>query len=329
MKVIERLEEANEAPPSAVTIGKFAGVHLGHQAVLRQLCDLADAEGLTSVVVTFDRHPAHVVAPDRVPEPLTSNADRVNIFERAGVDLTLMIPFDSESAKESASDFVRRVLVEGLNAKVVLVGNDFRFGAHGAGNVALLRELGEQYGFRVAIINEVLSEQGQRISSSAVRRALKIGNIPLAAVLLGRYPEVTGLVVHGHQRGRDLGFPTANLGAGRDPVSGERVELTGFVPGAGVYAGWLKFQFDGDWVTRAAAISVGTNPTFDGNQITVEAYVIGEQDLDLYDQQVRVLFGLKLREMLAFDSLDELVTTMGNDVRRAAQFCAEHPLADA
>jgi len=288
---------------SAVTIGKFDGVHIGHLAIIRQLKALADARGAASVVVTFDRHPAALFAPESAPEDITGLEHRLELLQAEGVDATLVLPFTSELAALSAHDFIEQVLVSSLHAQVVLVGHDFRFGANAAGDVDLLRELGAEFGFEVVIIDDVQDAHGNRASSSAIRTLMADGDVAATADLLGRLPSVHGIVVHGAARGRELGFPTANLSQ----------DATGLVPSDGVYAGWLTV----DGTRYPSAISVGTNPTFEGQlHRTVEAYVIDE-DFDLYDKHVVVEFAERLRGMVSYSGIEPLIAQMHADVDQA------------
>lgn len=295
--------------PSAVTVGKFDGVHLGHRAVIGRLLSVAGREGLSSVVVTFDRNPMSVVAPERCPDDLVSLEQKLELLEQTGIDAVLVLTFDLALSRVPAEEFVERYLVSKLHAKTLLVGSDFRYGAKGAGDVALLRELGARDGFGVQLIDDVRPDGHDRVSSTWVRSLLAEGDVAYAGVLLGHPPTVRGVVVHGAQRGRQLGFPTANLSP----------QCEGLIPADGVYAGWL---IDGG-VRHPAAISVGNNPTFEGvPQRQVEAYVIGE-DIDLYDHVVDVEFAQRIRGMVAFDGIDPLIAQMTADVEQASEILAE------
>ena len=295
--------------PSAVTIGKFDGVHQGHRAVIGRLRDIAEAEGLKAAVVTFDRNPLALLAPDNCPDPLVSVRQKLELLATTGIDATLMLPFDRALASVPATEFVERVLVDTLAAKAVLVGRDFRYGARGAGDVALLTDLGATFGFTVEVIDDVTPEDGRRVSSTWVRELLAEGDVRHATELLGHTPTVSGIVVHGAARGRELGFPTANL----------TPESEGLIPADGVYAGWLT-----DAGTRyPAAISVGDNPTFEGvAKKQVEAYVL-DRELDLYDHVVDIEFVERIRGMVAFTNIPDLVETMRGDVERAREILAD------
>jgi riboflavin kinase/FMN adenylyltransferase len=310
MQVFRSIDDIPEDfGPSAVTVGKFDGVHIGHRAVIGRLLAVAHRERLSSVVVTFDRNPLSVVAPERCPEDLVSVEQKLELLEETGIDAVLMLTFDRELSRVPAEEFVERYLVSKLHAKTLLVGSDFRYGARGAGDVALLRELGARDGFQVQLIDDVRPDGHDRVSSTWIRSLLAEGDVAYAGVLLGHPPTVRGVVVHGAQRGRQLGFPTANLSPQRE----------GLIPADGVYAGWL---IDGG-VRHPAAISVGNNPTFEGvPQRQVEAYVIGE-DLDLYDHVVDVEFAERIRGMVAFGGIDALIEQMTSDVDTASRMLAD------
>ncbi|MGV9769475.1 bifunctional riboflavin kinase/FAD synthetase [Microbacterium sp. NPDC003461] len=296
---------------SIVAIGKFDGVHAGHRAIIERMM-LASAGGaLRTVAVTFDRNPLALLAPERCPRPLVGNRQKIELLSRTGLDAALLLRFDEALAAEGAADFVRRVLVSALRARRVLVGRDFRFGRGGAGDVALLERLGAEHGFEVDVVDDIASAgDGRRVSSTWIRELLAEGDVSAAAKLLGRLPAVSGEVVRGLQRGRELGFPTANLSA----------EAEGFVPADGVYAGWLIVRApEGELATTRypAAISVGANPTFgDVDAPQVEAYVLDESGLDLYGLRVDVLFQERLRGMVAFEGVEALIAQMNDDVAR-------------
>jgi len=293
--------------PSAVTIGKFDGVHVGHRAVIAHLERAAREHGLVSTVVTFDRHPLDVIDPDKVPPALTSIAQRRELLDDVGVDATLLLRFDHELQSKAPEAFVSEILVDTLHAQLVFVGSDFRFGAKGAGDVALLRELGEQHGFTVELIDDVdlvddVRPDGERrVSSTWIRELLGDGRVAEAARLLGREHAVRSVVVHGNERGRAMGYPTANL----DPAS------EGFVPADGVYA--ARVLHDG--TVYPAAVSVGNNPTFEGVPAKqIEAHLL-DVDIDLYGDTISVLFVSYVRGMVKFDSMDELAEQMRQDDR--------------
>ena len=295
--------------PSAVAIGKFDGVHAGHRAVIARLNQMAAATGSRSVAVTFDRNPLAVLRPDRCPENVVTVERKLELLGELGIDATLVLTFDEEMAARSAHDFVADILVGALQVSTVLVGEDFRFGNKGAGTPELLRELGPGLGFSVEVVDDVyLPGSDRRVSSSWIRELLMAGDVAVAARALGRHPDVRGTVVHGLKRGRELGFPTANLSTIVDA----------FVPADGVYAGWLVDHDTG--IRHPSAISVGTNPTFDDVLVRqVEAHVLGETGLDLYGHDVTVEFVERLRGMVAFEGIDALMVQMAADVADAAR----------
>lgn len=308
MQVFSNLNDVQLSSGTAVTIGKFDGVHVGHSEILRQLREVATTRHLIPTVVTFDRQPAAVVHPESVPHDLTGLTHRLELLAQAGVEATVVLPFSPELAALSPEDFVQTVLVKALHAQAILVGKDFRFGAQAAGDAELLAKLGEKNGFDVHIIEDVAPINGVRASSSRIRALLAEGNVSEVATLLGRYPCVTGEVVHGAKRGRELGFPTANLSQ----------DSEGIIPADGVYAGWL---IDGE-IRYPAAISVGTNPTFEGvNLRAVEAFVLDET-LDLYGHIVTVEFVGHIRGMVAFAGIEPLIEQMHDDVATTRRILA-------
>lgn len=316
MRIFRSLAEIEPPLPqytgTAVTIGKFDGVHIGHQAILNKLTQIANDRNLRTAVITFTENPLSVLRPEICPEPLSSPAQRLAWLEAEGVHATVMIPFDRAFSGLSAHDFVRDVLVGGLRAGYVIVGADFRFGHGGVGTVDVLRQLGAEYGFEVEVVDDVIGDAGDRVSSTMVRSALSSGDVAHAAQLLGRVHRVSGTVVRGDARGRTLGFPTANVGR----------DVEGFVPAEGVYAGWLSVAADGENEDEAptrypAAISIGSNPTFEGERESrIEVFVI-DATIDLYDKRVHVDFVQRLRPTLTFDSADALVEQMHADVAEA------------
>ena len=236
---------------SVVTIGAYDGVHRGHQAVIDQVRQQAEILDARSVVVTFDRHPASVVRPASAPLLLTDLDQKIELLANTGLDATCIVKFDEASSRETPTDFVKRVLVDGLSAKRVIIGEDFHFGHKRGGNVALLRELGPKFDFDVTPIELISRGDGvdEPVSSTAIRRALAGGQVELATQLLGHHFEVRGKVVHGDQRGRTIGFPTANI----------EVPKAICIPADGVYAGVLT-RANGD--THVCAINLGRRPTF-------------------------------------------------------------------
>lgn len=306
--------------PSVVTIGNFDGVHRGHQAVLARLVERAREQDLRAVAITFAPHPLEVLFPERAPTQLDTLEHRLELMAGTGLDAVLVMEFTRELATWSPERFVRDVLVDVLGARLVVVGRDTRFGHRNSGDVTTLRTLGEQLGFAVELLEDLgvvdsVHPTGRRWSSTWVRALVAAGEVAEAATVLGRPTRVTGTVVHGDHRGRELGFPTANL-------SGASV---GVVPADGVYAGRLvRLAEDGTARDRMpAAISIGTNPTFDGQDRRVEAYVLDRDDLELYGETVAVEFVDRLRPTLRFTDIDALVRQMKADVEQCRQVLAD------
>jgi len=306
MRLFESLAEVPaDFGPTAVSIGKFDGVHAGHRRVLAEVRSVAAEAGLASVAVTFDRNPLSVLRPEVCPEPLVSNAQKLELLEATGVDATLMLHFDRAFSEQSPRDFVTSVLSGALNARIVFVGSDFRFGAKGSGTVDTLRELGVELGFEVRLIDSVVAPAGgeqRRASSTWVRELLAEGRVAEAATVLGRAPSIRSVVVGGVQRGREMGYPTANLAHGAE----------GFIPADGVYA--ARILIDG--TSYGAAVSIGNNPTFEGiADKTVEAHVLDES-FDLYGKTVELFFIDYIRPMNKFPDVDSLVAQMHRDEER-------------
>jgi riboflavin kinase / FMN adenylyltransferase len=313
MQVLRDLESCPATGErTAVTIGAYDGVHLGHRAVIDQVKRRAAAGGLRSAVITFDRHPAAVVRPESAPRLLTDLDQKLELLAATGVDYCLVITFDEARSKEAAEDFVDEVLVGCLRAAAVIVGHDFHFGHQRRGNVALLRQMADPCGFEVDDV-ELVDEHGtavgeeRKVSSTTIRHALVEGDLDTANRLLGRAHEVRGVVAHGDERGRELGYPTANVS-----VPGEIL-----LPADGIYAGW--FERPGGEVLPAA-ISLGRRPTFyaEAHASLLEAHVL-DFDGDLYDEAVRVRFAHRLRGEERFGSADALIAQMDVDCDRARQ----------
>ena len=312
MRIWRSLDDVpTELGRTVVVIGNFDGVHLGHRHVIARAREVADADGLRVVAVTFDPHPIAVLRPEHAPLALTDIDRRCHLLAEAGVDDVFVIPFSREIAAWSPEEFVDRVIVDALHATAVVVGGNFRFGAKAAGDVAMLTEAGRSRDFRV---EGVALDGGPQVwSSTYVRTCLAGGDVEGAAEALGRPYSMVGTVVRGERRGRDLGFPTANV-----PTRGLAA------PADGVYAGWLtlidRTTGGATGEPMPAAISVGSNPTFDGErERRVEAYVLDRTDLDLYDQLVEVSFVARIRGMMRFDRVEGLVESMTRDVVRTRE----------
>ncbi|HEU5033799.1 MAG TPA: bifunctional riboflavin kinase/FAD synthetase [Mycobacteriales bacterium] len=302
---------------AVVSIGVFDGVHRGHRTILDRAVAAATQRDVPSVVVTFDPHPAAVVGRP-VPLMLGTLHNRARWLAEVGIDALLILPFSREMSERTPAEFVRLVLVDALHAVHVVVGENFRFGHKQAGDVTLLASLGARDGFTVDAV-PLLRGAGEPFSSTWIRTRLAEGDVAAAAEGLGRPHRVEGPVVRGDARGKQLGYPTANV----DVMDGMAV------PADGVYAGWLVLPVRGeeqgqgrrDGARLPAAISIGTNPTFDGTERRVEAYVLDE-DLDLYGEHVAVEFAERLRGMVKFEGVEPLVAQMADDVRRTRDILA-------
>jgi riboflavin kinase/FMN adenylyltransferase len=299
-RICNGLDDVDPAP-SVVSIGFFDGVHRGHQTIIRRAVRQAGDLGVRSAVVTFDRHPMEVVNPGSQPQLLMTLPRRAETLAAQGVDLVVVLPFDDELRHLAPAAFVEHVLVEPLRARRVVVGTNFRFGHRAAGDVVSLSELGVAVGFTAEGVT-LLELDGTVISSTEIRAAVDAGDVDRATAMLGRPHLVEGVVVRGDQRGAGLGFPTANLQVSR------RVA----VPARGVYAGMFHLP-DGRAV--AAATNVGVNPTFGGQQLRVESYLL-DFDGDLYGITGTVDFRHRLRDEEHFASVDDLVARMRGDVEQ-------------
>ncbi|WAZ24493.1 bifunctional riboflavin kinase/FAD synthetase [Streptomyces cinnabarinus] len=302
---------------SVVTIGSYDGVHRGHQLIIQHTVDRARELGLPAVVVTFDPHPKEVLRPGTHPPLLAPHHRRAELMADLGVDAVLVLPFTTEFSNLSPADFIVKVLIDKLRAKAVVEGPNFRFGHRAAGDVVFLAELGKTYDFEVEVVDLFVSGEaggGQPFSSTLTRRLVGEGDVEGAMEILGRPHRVEGVVVRGAQRGRELGVPTANV---------ETLPHTA-IPADGVYAGWLHAQGE----MMPSAISVGTNPTFDGTERTVEAHVIDRVGLDLYGLHVAVDFLAYVRGQVKFDSLDALIERMGEDIKVSRELTAAAEAGD-
>jgi riboflavin kinase/FMN adenylyltransferase len=299
MLSLSSLEEARNLGPTAVTIGKFDGIHLGHQALIAELVATSAQHDVTSVLVTFDRHPDALLNPTKLKWPLIGAGQKENLVSAAGVEVMVTLTFDEKLAKQSAEDFIQETLVDVLGAKLIIVGEDFRFGAGGAGDVSMLHDLGQQLGFEVRVIPSA-TEAGVKVSTSAIRDLLDAGDVVKAAKLLGRVHTNVGVIEHGLKIGRTIGFPTANMSR----------EAEGYLPLDGVYAGWLI----ADGVRYPAAHSVGINETFQAVPRLVESHVLDRKDLDLYDKVVTLEYIDFIRPSAKFDGVESLIQEINRDL---------------
>ncbi|HEX6970494.1 MAG TPA: bifunctional riboflavin kinase/FAD synthetase [Micromonosporaceae bacterium] len=304
---------------SVITIGVFDGVHRGHQATIGHAVRRARELGVPSVVLTFDPHPAEVVRPGSHPAVLTEPARKAELIEALGVDVLCVVPFTPEFSRLPAEEFVHDVLVEHLHALLVVVGENFRFGYKAAGDVALLTRLGRRFGFRLEsapLLGADTAGADTVVSSTYIRACVDAGDVVTAAVALGRPHRVEGVVIRGDQRGRELGYPTANLMTHRYAA----------VPADGIYAARLVRRSPGAAGSGVgevlpAAVSIGTNPTFAGRERRVEAFVLDFEG-DLYGERVALDFVARLREQRRYDRVEDLVAQIADDVARTRELLA-------
>lgn len=308
MEVIDSLSSLPRPPEgSALTIGNFDGVHRGHRAVIDRVISDAKKRGLKSAVITFDRHPAEFLRPSKAPCRLCEPEMKIELLRDCGVDYLCVLAFDQDLADKEAGEFVEEVLVDGFNARVVVVGRNFRFGRNRKGSLSLLKELGTDGGFEAEEMS-LVSVQGFDISSTRIRSAIVHGDVEWASQALGRDHSIRGEVIEGDRRGKALGFPTMNI------YPPERICL----PSDGVYAGWTVI----DGIKYRAAINVGRRPTFgDDGRVLVESHLLDFSGEDAYGKAIEVGFTRWLRGEYRFANADELIEQIGRDVeevRRAS-----------
>lgn len=286
---------------SAVTVGKFDGIHLGHKKLIGALKTAADEHSLQSVVVTFDRHPDALLNPQSHKLPIIGPNLKRDLIAETGVDVLLTLAFNEALANLSPQQFVQQILVDGLKAKVVLVGEDFRFGHKGSGDVQTLHDLGQELGFEVRVVSSA-ELNGEKISTSRIREALDQGDVLTASRMLGRVHVSVGIIEHGLKIGRSIGFPTANMAR----------DCEGYLPLDGVYAGWLVV----DGQRHPAAHSVGINETFQAVPRLVESHVLDRDDIDLYDKLVTLEFVDFIRPAAKFNGVEDLVEEINRDLEK-------------
>lgn len=303
--------------PSVVTIGNFDGVHTGHAAVLGTVVNLAREQGLTPTAVSFDPHPAVVHRPHEPLLEIMGQPERQQYLAELGIDAYILLHYTLEFSRQSPEEFVKNTFVDALHARYVVIGEDVRFGHNNAGDLQTMRELGQTFGFEVVTIDELMADETHRTSSTRIRQLLAEGKVEEARQLLGRPHRMVGEIVHGAARGRELGFPTANLSQ----------QSRGFIPADGVYAGWLV---DEQGKRHPVATSIGTNPTFEGiTQRQVEAHVINRPDepienFNLYGQEVTVEFLHYLRPTVAYTGAEALIEQIAQDVLDTEEKLAEN-----
>lgn len=301
MQILRHIgERSHELGGSVVTLGNFDGIHLGHQALIAGAVSDSKKLALPSVVLTFEPHPLSVLAPDRAPKLILAHKDKMQLLQTFGVDIVAVQHFDLAFAALSAEDFVRDLLVRRLKARKIWVGKDLRFGQGRSGDVEDLRRWGKELGFDVTVVEPILVD-GNRVSSSRIREFLRDGRVDAVKTMLGRYHFISGRVVEGHRRGKDLGFPTANLSS--------RTEV---LPLDGIYATLFRL---GPRVLQSVS-SVGLNPTFGAGPRTVESFIMGF-DENIYGEAAQLSFVKRIRNEIKFSSVSDLVAQIRNDVRDA------------
>ena len=287
-----------------VAIGIFDGVHAGHQQIIATAKHQGDV-----TVMTFDPHPTSVIAPERTPTQLVNIKDRIELLKQAGATAVEVVNFNKDFSQLTPDQFIEDILIGRFSAEHVVIGENFNFGYKAQGTPKYLTEVGPKYGFGVSIV-KLQEDRGSTISSSRIRNLIIDGQIDRANELLTRNFYLKGPVVHGEKRGREIGYPTANRG----------LHSLATIPADGVYAGWLSVGKD-RW---AAAISIGTNPTFPGVRgRQVEAYALDQVGLDLYDQEAKIEFGYRLRDTLKFDGLSPLLEQMKKDCDQARELTSK------
>lgn len=306
MQIIRHIDDPALAFEGAsVTLGNFDGIHLGHQELIKNTVDDARRLGVCSAVLTFEPHPLRVLAPDRAPKMLLTHKDKMQLLQALGVDCVVIQQFDRAFAAISAEDFVRKYLCERLRAKKVWVGKDLRFGKGRGGDIENLRAWGAQLDYAVGIVEPVMVA-GERVSSSRIRELIGAGAVDAVQPMLARYYFVSGKVVSGHRRGRELGFPTANIAS--------RAEI---IPRDGIYATLFHL---GEKVLPSVT-SVGLNPTFGAGPRTVESYIL-HFDREIYGESVQLSFVARLRDELNFTSVASLIEQIHVDVADAEKILA-------
>ena len=307
METFRHYADVTHRGGTVAAIGNFDGVHRGHQALLGTARTAAKNLGISTAVLTFDPHPTHIINPQRSVAPLTSIDDRLSLLAAHGTDVALAQRFDLDFAALSPDEFVELVLIRGLRAKAVVVGYNFGFGARRSGTVDDLRRIGEAAGFSVYIVQSINDARGDSISSSRIRNAVTVGDLPLATAQLGRRHFSTGIVGPGAQRGRTLGFPTANV-----------APETKALPPTGVYAGWL----DTGSALYGAVANLGEAPTFGHHEIqTLEVHALTDEQLDLYGRRIRFYYGCKLRDETRFPDAQTLRQQIAADAAAASEWC--------
>jgi riboflavin kinase/FMN adenylyltransferase len=308
MRILDRLVTLDRTlyPKPVIALGNFDGVHLGHQAIFRQVVARAQEIGGTSMVFTFEPHPLQALAPEKAPPLLTVFEQKMRLIASLGVEVGIRASFTETFARQQPIDFIREVLCQAIGVHDLIVGYDFRFGHHRAGTTALLQEQAARFGYRVTVVSAI-TQGGMVVSSSNIRRLLQEGQVEVAAHMLGRYYAIEGPVVEGHRRGAALGFPTANV----QPINT-------VIPRTGVYA--VRVTWDNQHHLGVA--NVGSNPTFGNQDLSVEAHLFNFA-ANLYGVTIQVEFIKRIRDEQKFASANELAAQIARDVQRARAIHAQ------
>ena len=315
MELIRSLHNLRDHHQKCVaTIGNFDGIHLGHQAIISQLKEIAGKHDLPTVIITFEPQPQEYFSPENAPARLTRLREKIEEMERLAVDRLICLRFNSELASLSPRDFVKRLLIEGLDVRHLVVGDDFRFGKDRQGDYATLEKMADEFGYQLEH-TATCSFAGERISSTRIRQALANDDLNLARELLGRDYAISGRVVHGDKRGKSLGFPTANMELHRlhSPVAGVYVTRVHI----------MRRRQGADETIHPAVTSVGTRPMFDGEGMRLETHILDFNE-SLYAKHIRVVFLKKLRAEDNFSNVDDLIKAIATDIENARQYFAKN-----
>ena len=305
MKIVRGFpEKEDRIKTPVIALGNFDGVHLGHQEILKRVVEKAKKKGGTGIVVTFEPHPLKILSPEKCPPLIISFRDKAELLEQVGIDILICLHFDREFSELSPSEFVNKIIIEGIGAKEVLVGYDFAFGKKRGGDTNTLKKLGERLGFNVNIV-EPISVENKIVSSTLIRNLIKEGNVREAAVYLGRHYSIRGRIVGGDKRGKKLGFPTANIHPHHE-----------LIPKDGVYIGEVRLH---DNKNYKSLINVGTRPTFGEHDLNIEAFIL-DFDKDIYGEFLKVAFLERIRDEIRFETSELLIKQMNKDLQDAKSF---------
>ena len=308
MKIIRGFPEKEERLKTPIiALGNFDGVHLGHQEILKRVVEKAKMKGGTGIVVTFEPHPLKILSPGKCPPLIISFREKAELLEQAGIDILACLHFDREFAGLNPSEFVDKIIVEGIGAKEVFVGYDFAFGKGREGDTNTLKKLGKKFGFDVNVV-EPIRVANKTVSSTLIRNLIREGNVREASIYLGRYYSVRGRIIGGDKRGRKLGFPTANIHPHHE-----------LIPKEGVYIGEVHLH---DNKNYKSLINIGTRPTFGEHELNIEAFIF-DFDKDIYGEFLKVSFLERIRDEVRFETSELLISQMTEDLKKAKKFFGE------